>query len=92
MATTKALYLEGDIAMLLPLVRAYAPQTYDGKGHAEFQELLIAGRNRIMAGRAADHLEKGNAFMAVGALHLPGETGLIALLRQRGFTLEPVSD
>jgi uncharacterized protein YbaP (TraB family) len=28
-------------------------------------------------------------FVAVGALHLPGESGLIALLRQNGFRLEP---
>ena len=38
----------------------------------------------------APWLEKGNAFMAVGALHLPGDKGLVALLREKGFTLEPV--
>ena len=90
METTKALYLEGNTALLLPLIRAYAPQTYDGKGYADFQELLIANRNRLMAERAAQYLEKGNAFMAVGALHLPGSDGLVALLRDEGFTLEPV--
>jgi uncharacterized protein YbaP (TraB family) len=35
-------------------------------------------------------LEKGNAFIAVGALHLPGETGLVSLLRERGYTVSPV--
>ena len=43
-----------------------------------------------MAERAAQYLEKGNAFMAVGALHLPGKDGLVALLRDEGFTVEPV--
>ena len=91
METTKALYLEGETGLLLPLIRAYAPKTYDGKGYADFQELLIAKRNRLMAERAAPYLEKGNAFMAVGALHLPGESGLVALLREQGFTVEPVA-
>jgi hypothetical protein len=90
METTKELYLQGNTGLLLPLIRAYAPETYSGKGYAEFQELLIANRNRLMADRAAQYLEKGNAFMAVGALHLPGENGLVALLREHGFTVEPV--
>jgi hypothetical protein len=29
-------------------------------------------------------------FVAVGALHLPGGTGLIASLRQRGYELKPL--
>ncbi len=86
--TTKALYLSGDTAMILPLARAYAPATYDGKGNAEFQQLLIGKRNAVMAERAAEHFTKGNAFMAVGALHLPGTDGLVELLRKAGYTVE----
>ncbi|MEM7463925.1 MAG: TraB/GumN family protein [Pseudomonadota bacterium] len=91
METTKALYLEGKIGWMLPLVRSFAPQTYTGKGYAEFQKLLLTNRNHRMAERAAEHIEKGNAFMAVGALHLPGKEGLVELLRKSGFTLEPVA-
>ncbi|MEZ5871340.1 MAG: TraB/GumN family protein [Nitratireductor sp.] len=90
METTKLLYLKGETGMLLPLVRAYSPQTYSGKGYAEFQELLVSRRNHTMAERALSHLEKGNVFMAVGALHLSGEEGLVNLLRQQGFRLEAV--
>lgn len=91
METTKSLYLEGKTGWMLPLVRSFAPETYTGKGYADFQRLLLTNRNHLMAERAAEHLEKGNAFMAVGALHLPGEEGLVALLRKAGFTLEPVA-
>lgn len=31
-----------------------------------------------------------NSFIAVGALHLAGPRGLIALLRQRGYRVTPV--
>ena len=91
METTKLLYLQGETGMLLPLVRAYSPRTYSGKGYAEFQELLVSRRNHTMAARAAEHLAKGNVFMAVGALHLSGEEGLVNLLRHQGFKVEAVS-
>ncbi|MFZ1815004.1 MAG: TraB/GumN family protein [Rhizobiaceae bacterium] len=91
METTKQLYLSGKIGMLLPLVRAFAPTTYSGKGYAEFQELLIARRNVTMVERAADHLENGNVFMAVGALHLPGTKGIVRLLQDKGYALTPIT-
>ena len=40
-----------------------------------------------MAEGSKPHLEKGNAFIAVGALHLPGEEGLIELIRKQGYTV-----
>jgi uncharacterized protein len=90
--TTKLLYLDGNIGMILPLVRAYSPRAYSGKGNAEFQELLISRRNTAMATNALPFLEKGRAFIAVGAMHLPGKDGLVELLRQKGFRVESVLD
>ncbi len=53
----------------------------------QFQEKMITSRNRHMAEAAAKYLDKGNAFIAVGALHLPGADGLVELLRQAGYTV-----
>jgi uncharacterized protein YbaP (TraB family) len=36
------------------------------------------------------HLDKGGAYIAVGALHLPGKSGLIELLRAAGYTVTAV--
>lgn len=36
-------------------------------------------------------LSRGNQFIAVGALHLPGEFGMINLLRKAGYTVKPLS-
>jgi len=47
-------------------------------------------RNRTMVERMAQRLDAGGAFIAVGALHLPGETGLLNLLAERGYSLERV--
>ena len=47
-------------------------------------------RNRVMVRSILSILADQNAFVAVGAAHLPGEKGLISLLRKEGYTLTPV--
>jgi uncharacterized protein YbaP (TraB family) len=49
------------------------------------RERLIDHRNIKMAERLVTTLDQGNAFIAVGALHLPGKHGLLQLLREKGF-------
>lgn len=90
-ATMKILYQTGSISMLMPLMKAVSPKSFSGKGSSAFQEALILKRNKIMAERSQKHLEKGSTFLAVGALHLPGETGLISLLREQGFKVTAVT-
>jgi len=89
-ATMKALYVSGNTAMLMPFMKAASPELYSETGSAAFQEALINKRNLLMAERAAPYLSKGNAFLAVGALHLPGEVGLVSLLKQQGFSVQAV--
>ena len=52
-----------------------------------FTELGIDARNRQMAANALPQLAENCVFIAVGALHLGGESGLINLLRQAGYEL-----
>jgi uncharacterized protein YbaP (TraB family) len=49
----------------------------------------IDARNLRMRDRLLEELGKGTVFAAVGALHLPGEVGLINLLREGGYAVEP---
>jgi uncharacterized protein len=91
METTKQLYLQGNTAMMLPIVREFAPSTYSGNGYADFHLRLISRRNAVMAERASQSIAEGPTFIAVGAMHLPGEDGLVSLLRGRGYRLEPVA-
>jgi uncharacterized protein YbaP (TraB family) len=35
-------------------------------------------------------IEQGGAFIAVGALHLAGPTGIVQQLSERGYRLSPV--
>ncbi len=54
------------------------------------QDALITKRNIKMARRMDSLSAIRTMFFAVGSAHLGGEAGVISLLRQRGFTVEPV--
>jgi uncharacterized protein YbaP (TraB family) len=84
--TMVGLYLAGDTGMFWPFFRAVLPGAGQG-GYAAFEQTMVTARNRTMAERALPFLEKGKAFIAVGALHLPGEAGIVELLRKDGYTV-----
>ena len=56
----------------------------------EFMLALLQARNATMAERAAPLLASGGAFIAVGALHLAGKTGLVERFRAQGYTVTKV--
>jgi uncharacterized protein YbaP (TraB family) len=87
------LYLARQINVMLPLAKRLQPP---GAGddmaiYAFIEKELIDKRNRRMTERAQPLIDKGNAFIAVGALHLPGKTGLVELLRSAGYKVIPVN-
>ena len=56
----------------------------------EGTERLINQRNATWTAELNNILKQNSVFVAVGAGHLPGEKGLLQLLRNAGFTVEPV--
>lgn len=53
---------------------------------------LLEDRNRVMVARMAELMREGTpTFFAVGAAHLPGPGGIIAMLRAEGFTVRAVA-
>jgi uncharacterized protein len=56
----------------------------------EFMLALLQARNATIAERAAPLLASGGAFIAVGALHLAGKTGLVERFRAQGYTVTKV--
>ena len=89
--TMIVLYESEETGMFWPLFHAVLPDSgEDEESYAAFEEAMITSRNRTMTANAAPFLDEGNAFIAVGALHLPGPDGVIELLRQDGYTVSAV--
>ena len=61
-------------------------------GISAFMDLLLYNRNTDWAQKMNGIMQSKNVLFAVGAAHLPGEKGVINLLRKRGFTLKPVDN
>ncbi len=76
-------YKKQDISALYNLIQT---SKNDGEDLNEF----IDERNEKWIGRMEERMEQKSVFFAVGAGHLWGEKGVINLLRQEGYTVEPV--
>lgn len=59
-------------------------------GETENQDVLLYNRNKNWVGQLNDIMKKGSVFTAVGAGHLVGKKGLIALLKAEGYTVRPL--
>lgn len=58
----------------------------------QYQDLLLNDRNRNWVNQLKDIMKKQSVFVAVGAGHLVGDMGLINLLRQAGYKVEPLEN
>jgi uncharacterized protein YbaP (TraB family) len=88
MAAMKAAYLRRDIAAVRKAARDATPPD-ERAAAAKLERELIDTRNRRMVERMKPGFD-GGAFVAIGALHLPGEDGVLALLERDGYTLRRV--
>ena len=83
------LYLARDLGSLARLSEEMEQQGNRELGRKVMAKLLDA-RNVRMAQRADKYLKRGNAFIAVGALHLPGHGGVLDLLARKGYRISVV--
>ncbi|MET0170140.1 MAG: TraB/GumN family protein [Aliihoeflea sp.] len=89
--TMVVIHQRGEPGLFWPFFEASLPgAAEDGVAIAGFEQSVITDRNHTMAERAKQYLDVGDAFVAVGALHLPGEEGIVAILRDVGFEITPV--
>lgn len=89
------------IALARDLAAAYTTRDLDKIAELAFNpdnmsaseaQRMIYDRNVKWAQKLGGIIPTGSVLVAVGAAHLPGEQGLIALLRNAGFTVEPVTE
>lgn len=79
------LYLQKDIHALGVKVDSFPQDITGGMDH------LLKDRNVTWIKILPELMKSGSQFIAVGAGHLPGTHGLIALLRKEGYTVTPIT-
>lgn len=93
--TLADLYFRGENRLIWELMRAEAlklPGYTAERVEAEFalmEEALMDGRNRAWIPVIEAAAAEGPVLAAFGALHLPGEEGVLNLLARNGWTIAP---
>ncbi len=99
MATIKSGDTESEDNQLEQMVEMYKNQDIQGMqrmvkgdegGISEYEELLLLRRNRNWIPVMEEMMAENPTFFAVGAGHLGGDEGVIALLRKAGYTVKPI--
>jgi len=81
------MYLARDLAAI---VRFNDQPHHDETVFKHFMDAVLYDRNQRLVGRIERYLHEGQAFIAIGASHLPDEKGLLKLLEDRGYLIERV--
>ena len=84
------IYQSGNLDRLMEEMDKFSDESAIDK--ADFNEKFLYTRNLNMANRVEKYLKKGSVFMAVGAAHLPGDKGVIELLRAKGYSVEELKN
>jgi len=90
MATEIELYREERPAFITFLGRRLPQFKTEAEVSTILENLLIHDRNLRMRDRLMPLLMEGGSFIAVGAMHLIGEDGLVELLRAAGYTVTQI--
>ena len=92
--TMAAQYGEGQIAQIMELSNVIAARTHPREEVEEMSGDMLApllrDRNRNWMPAILKAASDGPALVAVGALHLGGEDGLLRMLEKEGFTIERI--
>lgn len=88
MVDMKELYMERDLEGLFSYHNRYHLQT--NEQYKQLMKRLLWDRNEIMAERMQPILKQGRAFIAIGAMHLAGEQGVLSLLENSGYQVKAV--
>ena len=76
-------YRNGDLNLLDSIEKKLEPSK-------AFKEKFLYKRNILQAVAIDSIIKITSLFAGIGAAHLPGERGVIELLRQKGYTVRPI--
>ncbi|MGH8751550.1 MAG: TraB/GumN family protein [Burkholderiales bacterium] len=83
-------YLKRDLAAMWDINNRIIENDAVQSFNDAFIERVLYQRNARMVERMQPRLQEGNAFFAMGALHLYGKKGVLSLLKARGYSITRV--
>ncbi len=85
-------YLREDLSAMLALSTRFVSGKSVARSYDEvYLKHVLYIRNVVMAHYMLAPLRRKNAFIAIGALHLHGEKGVLKLLENYGYTLQRIA-
>lgn len=85
-------YLARDLKKIQHLAEDSFVEMKDSELRQHMEEKLIRQRNQKMAERLIPRFSEGNTFVAIGALHLLGEEGVLKLLEKQGYRISTINE
>lgn len=83
-------YLEKMVAIYLSADLTKLEKYTAGNFSLNLENMMFLNRNIKMARRMDSLAQVRSTFFSVGAAHLPGDSGVINLLKSKGYKLDPV--
>lgn len=80
-------YIKRDLRKIHELAEESFVEMKDQELSQHMREKLVRLRNIKMADRLQPRLEQGSTFVAIGALHLLGQNGVLELLERQGHAI-----
>lgn len=84
------LYRSRDLDGMVRMIDEWLAENETSDVWRRLWQRLLPERNHGMVRRIESLAQVNRLFVAVGAAHLPGEEGVIALLREHGWTVQPI--
>jgi hypothetical protein len=79
-------WLRGDLGALAAITERIGEQFPDMADHyAQLTRHIVHNRTAVLHHRLFVPLRGGRVFVAIGAMHLPGHAGLLAMLKRDGY-------
>ena len=86
----KTLYLAGDLEQIEQFARTQSAKSASSTMD-KLMYRILEERNHRMFARVQSHLAQSGVLIAVGALHLPGQQGLLQMFRDAGYSVRAVA-
>ena len=82
-------YQNQDVDQLMQLIKETMTSD-DDPFYEEWDRKMMSERNHVQLEGIIRSIKQQSTFVAVGTAHLFGDQGLIKLLRQKGYKVQPV--